>query len=160
MKGTAMYAFMRSCVYALPMLGDIERILIDRQRIAQRIREMGTQIRHDYEVRESGAEILLVPVLTGSIIFVADLMRELPNKVRISVIGASSYPGRSTSSQGVTLAGGFGGGLPDDLSGKHVLIVDDILDSGRTIRAIRDEIARRSPTYVRACVLLRKTTHS
>ena len=90
---------------------------------------------------------------------VADLMRELPNKVRISVVGASSYPGRSTASQGVRL-GGMVEGAAADLSGKHVLIVDDILDSGRTIRAIRDEISRRSPKSVRACVLLRKTVAS
>jgi hypoxanthine phosphoribosyltransferase len=141
------------------VLADIERILIDRHRIARRIREMGSQIRGDYEpllrsdAGDSG-EIVLVPVLTGSIIFVADLMRELPNKVRINVLGASSYPGRSTSSVGdVTLTGG----LPDDLSGGHVLIVDDILDSGRTIRRIRQEIEARHPRSVRACVLLRKT---
>lgn len=154
------------------VLGDIERILIDRQRIAQRIREIGAQIRRDYEqlARESGAarlsgppldEIVLVPVLTGSIIFVADLMRELPNKVRISVIGARSYPGKATRSSGnVKLTGDFVGGLPDDLSGKHVLIVDDILDSGRTIRAIREQIAQRHPKSIRACVLLRKTIPS
>jgi hypoxanthine phosphoribosyltransferase len=140
------------------VLGDIDRILIDRTRIAARIREMGAQIRNDYEavLRQSGGagEIVLVPVLTGSIIFVADLMRELPHKVRISVLGASSYPGASTASTGtVTLTGG----LPDDMSGKHVLIVDDILDSGRTIRRIREEIQRRHPRSVRACVLLRKT---
>jgi len=140
------------------VLADIERILIDRTRIATRIREMGAQIRGDYErvFREGGAdgEIVLVPVLTGSIIFVADLMRELPHKVRISVLGASSYPGSSTVSAGtVTLTGG----LPDDLSGRHVLIVDDILDSGRTLRRIREEVTRRQPQSVRACVLLRKT---
>ena len=140
------------------MLGDIDRILIDRHRIAQRIREMGAQIRRDYAaLQEGSAEIVLVPVLTGSIIFVADLMRELPNKVRISVIGASSYPGKATVSTGeVTLTGD----VPSDLAGKHALIVDDILDSGRTIRTMRDEIARRSPLTVRACVLLRKTISS
>lgn len=165
------------------MLADIERILIDRHRIASRIREMGAMLRSDYErllVEEAGeagakavaqaggagaaGEIVLVPVLTGSIIFVADLMRELPHKVRINVLGASSYPGAATVSSGkVTLAGtdaGMVGGLPDDLSGKHVLIVDDILDSGRTITRIRDEITRRHPKSVRACVLLRKTIPS
>jgi hypoxanthine phosphoribosyltransferase len=132
--------------------------VIDRQRIARRIREMGAQIRHDYEAMHGGnAEIVLVPVLTGSIIFVADLMRELPNKVRISVIGASSYPGKATISTGeVTLTGD----VPADLAGKHALIVDDILDSGRTIRTMRDEITRRNPLSVRACVLLRKSIPS
>lgn len=139
------------------MLSDIERILIDRQRIAQRIREMGAMIRRDYQNVTDEAEIVLVPVLTGSIIFVADLMRELPNKVRINVIGASSYPGKATVSTGeVSLTGD----LPDDLAGKHVLIVDDILDSGRTMRTMREEIARKHPLSIRACVLLRKTVDS
>ncbi len=139
------------------VLGDIERILIDRHRIAQRIREIGAQIRLDYEGMEGEPEIMLVPVLTGSIIFVADLMRELPNKVRISVIGARSYPGKATVSSGTV---SLTGDLPQDLAGKHVLIVDDILDSGRTIRTMREEIRRRNPTSVRACVLLRKTIPS
>jgi hypoxanthine phosphoribosyltransferase len=139
------------------VLGDIERILIDRQRIAQRIREMGAQIRHDYQGMTGEAEIVLVPVLTGSIIFVADLMRELPNKVRISVIGATSYPGKATASTGEVM---LTGDLPHDLAGKHALIVDDILDSGRTIRTMREEIARRHPQSVRACVLLRKSIPS
>lgn len=97
-------------------------------------------------------EIVLVPILTGSIIFVADLMRCLPNKIRIGVVTATSYPGKSTTSQGAALASE----LPDDLEGKHVLVVDDILDSGNTIRLVREEIARRNPLSVRVCVLLRK----
>jgi len=147
------------CFYALSVLGDIDRILIDRGRIAQRIREMGEQIRHDYDpvLRDDrGSGIVLVPVLTGSIIFVADLMRELPHKVRINVIGASSYPGKATSSAG-TVRLALAGDLPADLSGRHVLIIDDILDSGRTVRTIREEIGRRRPASVKACVLLRKT---
>jgi hypoxanthine phosphoribosyltransferase len=149
-------------MYASAVLGDIDRILIDRDRIAQRIREMGAQIRADYQhvLREGGrgeSEIVLVPVLTGSIIFVADLMRELPHKIRISVVGASSYPGKAITSTGqITLTGD----LPDDLAGKHVLIIDDILDSGRTVRTMREEIARKHPLSVRACVLLRKSIPS
>ncbi len=146
------------------MLADIERILIDRSRIAERIREMGAQLRRDYEPLlgegDSEADLVLVPVLTGSIIFVADLMRELPHKVRISVIGASSYPGRATASTGeVRIAGDLVAGS-EDLKGKHVLIVDDILDSGRTITRIREEISRKNPLSVRVCVLLRKTIPS
>jgi hypoxanthine phosphoribosyltransferase len=138
---------------------DIDKVLISRDQIARRIRELGAQIRRDFDdlSRSSGGgEIVLVPVLTGSIIFVADLMRELPNKVRISVVTASSYPNRSTKSKGVQLSGA----VPEELRGKHVLIVDDILDSGSTIRCIREEIAARHPRSVRACVLLRKAIPS
>jgi hypoxanthine phosphoribosyltransferase len=72
--------------------------------------------------------------------------------VRISVVTASSYAGRRTESTGDPVLGS----LPDDLHEKHVLIVDDILDSGTTIRRVRAEIERRRPKSLRACVLLRK----
>ena len=120
--------------YTDDVLGDIDKVLISRHEIAARIAQLGTEIRRDLDDLSRDGEIVVVPVLTGSIIFVADLMRELPNKMRISVIAASSYPGKSTHSKGVELAGN----LPNDFAGKHVLIVDDILDSGSTIRAIRE----------------------
>ena len=143
------------------MQGDIERILISRDRIAARIRELAGQIGRDLtglSKTSGGGEIVLVPILTGSIIFVADLMRELPYKVRINVVTVSSYPGKATETKGAAIAGS----LPQDheLAGKHVLIVDDILDSGSTIRLIREEVLRRKPRSVRACVLLRKTRPS
>jgi hypoxanthine phosphoribosyltransferase len=136
--------------------GDIDKVLISREQIAQRIRELGAAIRRDLDdlSRSGGGEIVLVPILTGSIIFIADLMRELPQKMRISVVAVSSYRGKATTSAGA--AGLQIANLPDDLMGKHVLIVDDILDSGSTIRRIRQEIAQRQPRSVRACVLLRK----
>jgi hypoxanthine phosphoribosyltransferase len=130
---------------------DIEKILVGREQIARRVRELGDEISRDLEGLDDG-EVVLVPILIGSIIFVADLMRRLPQKIRISVITASSYPGKATTSQGVQIATS----VPLDLKGKHVLIVDDILDSGSTIRYIRDEMERRNPLSVRACVMLRK----
>jgi hypoxanthine phosphoribosyltransferase len=99
---------------------------------------------------------VLVPILTGSIIFVADLMRHLPQKIRIAVIAASSYAGRTKVSSGEPLVGE----IPGNLEGKYVLIVDDILDSGRTIQRVREEIAQRRPRSVRVCVLLRKNRPS
>jgi hypoxanthine phosphoribosyltransferase len=138
---------------------DIDRVLISRERIAERIRELGGAIRRDLDDLNRGAsagEVMLVPVLTGSIIFVADLMRELPHKMRINLVGASSYPGKAMTSQQLKLTDT----LPEDLHGQHVLIVDDILDSGRTVRQIRELIADRRPSSVRACVLLRKTIPS
>lgn len=131
---------------------DIDRILISSEQIAARIRELGEAICRDLDGLDDDAEIVLVPILTGSIIFVADLMRCLPHKIRIGVITASSYPGKSTTSKGAQITGS----LPMDLEGKHVLIVDDILDSGHTIRSVREEIMKRGPHSVRTCVLLRK----
>lgn len=117
---------------------------------------MAEEIRQDLESLDEPGEVVLVPILTGSIIFIADLMRCLPHKIRIGVIAASSYPGKSTSSQGVSISSE----LPAGLEGKHVLIVDDILDSGSTIRRVREEIDQRKPRSLRTCVLLRKQTEA
>lgn len=135
-----------------PVRTDIDQILIPRERISQRIRELGEEIANDLVALASDAEIVLVPILTGSLIFVADLVRELPLKLKINVVTVSSYPGRSTSAKKAAIIGA----LPDELAGKHVMIVDDILDSGQTISLIRHELERRKPRSLRACVLLRK----
>jgi len=134
------------------MHGDIDRILIDRHRIQERVEALAEEIRRDLEQLPGDVEITLVPVLTGSIIFVADLIRQLPQKMRIDVVTASSYHGESTTSSGEPTIGP----LPKNLGDRFVLIVDDILDSGTTIRRIRAEIERHEPRSVRACVLLRK----
>lgn len=136
------------------MKGDIDRILISREQIAERIGQLVLEIRRDLESIGGDGEIVLVPILTGSIIFVADLMRGLPHKLRIGVITCTSYPGKSTTSRGAQIAGD----LPADLEGRHVLVVDDILDSGNTLRLVRREIECRGAATVRCCVLLRKET--
>ncbi len=138
------------------MLSDIEKVLIPRQRIAHRLKELSAQIARDLDDLPDEAEIVLVPILTGSIIFLADLIRQLPQKIRIEVVTVVGYPGKSTASQGPQIIGA----LPDDLKDKHVLIVDDILDSGSTLRLIREELASRQPKSLRACVLLRKQRQS
>lgn len=131
---------------------DIDRILITRQQIAARVRDMAQCIAADLEsLAGDGRDIVLMPVLTGSILFVADLIRELPHKIKLHLVTVSSYPGKSTASQGASLQSE----LPD-LTDQHVLIVDDILDSGRTIRMLRDAVAARGARSVRVCVLLRK----
>ncbi len=134
------------------MLDDIERILVTREQIARRVAELGQQISRDLDHLSDEDEFVMIPVLTGSIIFVADLMRQIPKKVRISVVTVSSYPGSATSSQGVEIIGS----LPDDLAGRHILIVDDILDSGSTIQILRKTLLERGARSVRVCVLLRK----
>lgn len=128
------------------------QVLIDRDRIATRVEELAAQISRDLaDVRVDG-EIVLVPILTGSIIFVADLIRHLPHKMRIEVATVQSYYGEKKKVKQAKIIGA----LPRNVDGKHVLIVDDILDSGETIRLIRNELQRRNPRSIRACVLLRK----
>ncbi|MFG0253391.1 MAG: hypoxanthine phosphoribosyltransferase [Phycisphaerales bacterium JB038] len=139
---------------------DIKSILIDRDRIAARVRELGREVAADLEADalhtpgdEHAGEIILVPILTGSIIFVADLIRAMPLKMRIRVLSVTSYAGAVTQSKEAKLASE----IPSDLAGTHVLIVDDILDSGKTIRLVRELIQQQQPASVRTCVLLRKT---
>ena len=138
------------------MQQDIERILIDRDRIAARVSSLAAEISSDLDVLDETGEIVLIPVMTGAVIFVADLVRQLPQKFRIHMISASSYLGRTTTATGpVSMAH-----LPTDLSGRHAIVVDDILDSGSTIRRIRAELEQSKATSVRTCVLLRKTIPS
>lgn len=132
--------------------GDIERILIDRVAIARRVAEMGGQIASDLEADSGADRLVVVPVLTGALVFAADLVRNLPMRLRLELIQASSYPGAATTSQGVTL----GSGPTEALAGAHVLIVDDIFDSGRTLAAVTDLVRAVKPASVRTAVLLRK----
>lgn len=121
--------------------------------VAARVRDIASDICRDYPADEQGARgLVIVPVLTGAFMFLADLVRHLPQKIRIEVVTVSSYPGASTVSKGAALVGV----LPTDLEGRDVLILDDILDSGQTLGLLQDEIAKRHPRSVRTCVLLRK----
>jgi hypoxanthine phosphoribosyltransferase len=144
----------------------VGRTLIARDRIAARVAEMGREI--SAELQRTGATpgelsravpdmaggyITLVPVLTGALVFVADLIRAMPVQLSIRPITASSYPGATTVSTGtVTLQGG----VPTDLRGQHVLIVDDIFDTGRTLGLLRRVIEAQKPASVRIAVLLSK----
>lgn len=140
----------------------IDRVLIDRATIADRVADLAVQIAEDFEAEVGAdavnrdrepAELTLVPLLTGSVIFLADLIRDLPLMMRIRLPQVSSYPGRATTSQGVRVDDSLEG---DGLAGRHVLIIDDILDSGRTITAVRELIQRHQPASLKVCVLLRK----
>lgn len=142
------------------MQDDIERVLIDRGAIARRLDELAARIHEDLSREEAdepgeSIEITLVPILVGSMIFVADLIRRLPLRMQIRIMSISSYPGQTTLSRGASLNESLTS-LPADLSGRHVLILDDILDSGHTLQLATDLIRQRGPVSVRTCVLLRK----
>src|SRR3954467_13801279 len=135
------------------MFPGIERVLIDQERIGERVRELGQQISRDLlaDIARTGNDhIVLVPVLTGSIVFVADLIRELPLKLSLGVVAVSSYPGKSLESKGAKIRGD----LPPDLAGKHVVIVDGILDSGQTLAVLKGLVQEQGAASVRLCVLL------
>lgn len=140
------------------MHADLERTLVTREQIAARVAELGRQLADDLALdfgtasAQSGGNVVIVPVMTGALVFTADLMRQLPIKLSLELVAVSSYPGKSMESKGVKIASE----LPQDLAGKHVVIVDDILDSGQTLGVIRELIERQKPASVRCCVLLKK----
>lgn len=128
--------------------GNIARVVIPRRRIARRVKELAAEIARRYG-RE---DLSILAVLTGSLIFLADLMRELPLRMRLDVISVCSYPGKTTRSNGARLTMP----LPGTLTGKHVLIVDDILDTGQTLQKLAGKVRRAGACSVRTCVLLDK----
>ena len=148
------------------MRGDVERVLISQDRIALRVHELARQITEDHRPTrgprgtagaargraEADPEITIVPILTGAMIFCADLIRHIPMAMRIGLLAVTSYPGRSVQSQGSRVLGEQLG----DVSGRHVLLVDDILDSGGTLRLVRGMLKDSGAASVRTCVLLRK----
>src|SRR5947209_15977905 len=134
------------------MHGDIDRVLIGAEEIAARIHEMARQITDDH-IRAARAEALtIMPVMTGAMIFCSDLIRQIPIAMRIGLITVSSYPGASVSAQQAQVLGKQLG----DVAGRHVLLLDDILDSGGTINLVAPLIRGLGAASVRTCVLLRK----
>ncbi len=136
------------------MQADIEKVLISQEQIARRVRELAQQITADHAASPDsrGAEITIVPVLTGAMIFCSDLIRHIPIAMRIGLVTVSSYPGATVSAQGAQVLGRQLG----DVSGRHVLLLDDILDSGGTINLVVPLIRGLGAASVRSCVLLRK----
>ncbi|KNX39114.1 hypoxanthine phosphoribosyltransferase [Luteipulveratus halotolerans] len=127
---------------------DLEKVLYTEQQIQDRLAELGEQIWNDYE----GKGVLLVGVLKGAVLVMADLMRTLPGSVPMDWMAVSSY-GSGTKSSGVVR---ILKDLDTDISGKHVLIVEDIIDSGLTLSWIRSNLESRDPASVEICTLLRK----
>jgi hypoxanthine phosphoribosyltransferase len=131
------------------MEANVERVLIPTTAILERLDELAEQILRDYQ----GKELTVVAVLNGSLIFAADLLRRIPLLIKLDCISASSYHGGTQSSDKVT----FDPVALPDLNGRHVLILDDILDTGLTLEAIREKLLREtSPLSLKICVLLRK----
>ena len=124
--------------------------LIDAPTLADRIRQLGRQITTDYE----GRELLLIGVLKGAVLFYADLIRHINVPVTLDFIQAKSYQGRTSSSGEVRLLS-----EPeyfDRLSGKHVMIVEDIVDSGVTVQYLRKVLLAQNPKSLATCTLLDK----
>ncbi len=125
-------------------------ILISEENIKNRVRELAKEIASDFENKE----ILVVGILKGAFIFTADLVRELQKylNVKIDFIQVSSYHTGMESSGEVI----FVKDMSTDIKGKNVLIVDDIIDTGRTLEALVEALKQREPNILKTCVLLDK----
>jgi hypoxanthine phosphoribosyltransferase len=132
----------------LSLREDVSTILITRDELQTRIRELGQQLAQDYANKDP----LLVGVLKGAVMFMVDLMREMNLSLEVDFMAVSSY-GSSTESTGVVR---ILKDLDQAIEGRHVIVVEDIVDTGLTLRYIADNLRDRGPASVRICALLRK----
>lgn len=126
---------------------DIERMLISERQIAQRIRAMSAEIERDFK----GREMVVVSLLNGTVMFLADLIRYLSLPLRLDFIGVSSY-GAGTESGELVITKE----LRLDVRGRDVLLVDDILDTGKTLSRVLGKLRALRPRRIKTCVLLNK----
>ena len=130
------------------MLDAIDRVLIDRDAIAKRVKELGRQISEDYK----GKSILMICILRGACVFFSDLVREIDLEVHFDFMAVSSY-GNSTRTTGEVKI------LKDTtepLYGKDVIIVEDIVDSGITLKNLKQSLMTRKPNSIKICTFLDK----
>jgi hypoxanthine phosphoribosyltransferase len=127
---------------------DLVNILFTEEDILGRLGELARKIEHDYE----GQDLLIVGVLRGAVMVMADLARAFNRHVEMDWMAVSSY-GSGTKSSGVVR---ILKDLDTDISGRHVLIVDEIIDTGLTLSWLTSNLASRNPASVEICTLLRK----
>jgi hypoxanthine phosphoribosyltransferase len=127
---------------------DISGVLLDEPTIKKRVRELGEQISVDYE----GKNMVAICILRGCVVFFSDLIREIKIPIELDFMAVSSYNQGAESSGNVHIKYD----LQDDIRGKHVLIVEDIIDTGTTLVHLKKLLEARQPESVRICCLLDK----
>jgi hypoxanthine phosphoribosyltransferase len=130
-----------------PWQKEVERILITEEQIEKRVKSLAREIERDFR----GREMVVISLLNGTVMFLADLMRHLNLPMRLDFIGVSSY-GVGTESGEVV----FTKELRLDVRGRDVLLIDDILDTGRTLRHVLPRLRTLKPRRIKVCVLLDK----
>jgi hypoxanthine phosphoribosyltransferase len=131
------------------MQEDLEKVLFREPEIAKRLDELAGQITADYH----GKDLTVLAILNGSLIFMADLLRRIPLPIQLDCLRVRSYQGGTVTTGQVE----FDRSALPDLQERHVLLLDDILDSGHTLATIEETIrAESKPLSVKSCVLLRK----
>jgi len=126
----------------------LRRVVYTKDEIAERVRELGSEITHSYP----DGELLVLGLLKGSFIFLSDLVREIERPLQVDFLVAASYGDATESSGNVRL-------LYDpetELEGKHILLVEDIVDTGRTLSRLMDLLQARKPRSLEICALLHK----
>jgi hypoxanthine phosphoribosyltransferase len=127
--------------------GDVERVLFSEEQIARRVKSLAREIERDF----AGREMMVISLLNGTVLFLADLVRHLNLPLRLDFIGVSSY-GLGTESGELV----FTKELRLDVRGRDVLLVDDILDTGKTLSCVVSKLKALKPRRIRTCVLLDK----
>ena len=127
---------------------DIERVLFSEEELNKRVSEIAAEINRDY----AGKEPMLISVLRGSFVFMADLIRKIEVPCTVDFMAVSSY-GRGTTSSGQVQ---ITKDLSDDIEGKDIIVVEDILDSGNTLSYLLQLLRARKPASMRLCTLLDK----
>ena len=130
------------------MQSDVERVLFDGPAIHKRLDELAAQITADY----SDCELTVIAILTGSLMFMSDLLRRIPLPLKLNCLSVASYHGKTETSGEVL----FNELSVPDVAGQDVLILDDILDTGHTLAAVREKLETAKPRSTRVCVLLSK----
>jgi len=130
------------------MRDDMKAILYTKEEVAERVRQLGAQLTADYK----GEDPILVGVLRGSFIFMADLVRCIETPLELDFVAASSYGSWAVSTGTVEMRLD----LEKEIIGRHVLLVEDILDTGRTLSKLVTELKKRHPASLKLCVLLDK----
>ena len=123
-------------------------LLYSRDQIAQRVRKLAAAISGDYE----GADLVLIGILRGAFVFLADLIRQLTIPITVDFIGAASYGTETQTSGRVAITKE----LQVPVSGREILLVEDIEDSGVTLRAIQNKLKGRGPHSIKVCTLIDK----
>lgn len=136
---------------------DISGIVFSQEQINSRVRELGAQITSDYESKiQAGEQLVVVCILRGAAIFTSDLVRAIELPLEMDYMAVSSYGNAAKSSGMIRIQKD----LSADIDGKHVIIVEDVIDSGLTLDYLRRDLASRGPKSIEAAALLRKDTPS
>jgi len=141
-------AVMSNTLKLHPSHTDLEAILVSETAIKRRIKRLGKQIAETY----GDEEITVVSIINGAILFTADLLRAIPNPVRLDCIRISSYRNETKSIGKPQLLHS----MTLDVTNRHVLLMDDILDTGKTLAMVTKTIAKMKPASLKTCVLLDK----